>query len=151
MGDNAVCCYCIPSFVLFCWIHYLESKNLLLSHVHKHTPISLSELRLYILMILCTSEEHLFHIIKLYILPVATYCSLARVYFISILMLKGLLFVTPGVLIYCFASSIVFLIWCSFHIGNCDLFKYLLSWISINTRGLGIWKKTTQVIGTNSM
>ena len=50
-----------------------------------------------------------------------------------------------------FASSIVFLIWYGFDIGNCDLFKYLLSWVSINTMGLGIWKKTLRVSGTNSM
>ena len=142
-GVNMICCYCIPSFVWsYSWIHYLESKNLLLSHVHKHTlikranklrdwwnkkkrrpfarveTIPLSELRLNIWTILCASEEHVFHIIKVYLLPVATHHSFGRVSFILILMLNVLLFVTPRVLNYYFASSIVFLIWCSFNIGN---------------------------------
>ena len=69
------------------------------------------------------------------------------------LMLKLLLLVTHTIfigfsfsLLLCFVSNIVFLIWCSFIMGNCDPFMYLLLWTSINklTQVDWVYEKNTK-------
>ena len=93
--------------------------------------------------------------IKLNLLPVATWYPFARVYFIFLLLLKFLLFVTHVIYIgfsfsFLFCSNIAFLIWCSLMTGDCDSLKYL-SWIGINKLTLGILKKSSLVNDTKSM